>query len=397
MRDYVIILLMVLSSSFIFSHGLSAQDTATTDEPAKLIKASLRTDQHIVQAGQEVWVEFLLTNLASESLSLIVPDTASVIYDNLTADTGQNPLQMGLPLAHVFSGQGHTAVTIENDKNIKFSTNVSIKHKGPVPEVILAPHASVGLRVELTRYYDSLLRPSVYTLVWRPYNGAIESAPLTINILADKQAVLLTDHGKISMRFYYDKAPNHVNNFIELVQQRFYDELAFHRVVPGGLIQGGCPRGDGYGIRKDEKRVKAEFSDILFKLGTVGMARSPSDPDSASCQFFITLNRQPTFDRKQTAFGYVVGDESFETLQKIASLPTDSTKRPIKPVYFRSISLENVLSREHPSPGGQSNKDTGQGRIKPAISLSKRKPGTDFSTADPSAVRKVAATTQTAN
>jgi peptidyl-prolyl cis-trans isomerase B (cyclophilin B) len=200
--------------------------------------------------------------------------------------------------------------------------------------------------VELTRYYESLRRPGEYTLLWKPYRSQVISEPVTIRLLPERQAVILTEFGKMTMRFYYNEAPNHVANFLELVGQKFYDNLGFNRVIPGALIQGGDPRGDRRGIRPDGKRLKAEFNKIPFEAGTVGMAHSPRDPDSASCQFFICLARQPMFDGQQTAFGYLVGEESMETLRKIAAAPTGPDDKPKQPVYIRAITLENVPAKE---------------------------------------------------
>jgi cyclophilin family peptidyl-prolyl cis-trans isomerase len=313
--------------------ALSAQQSDPPDQ-ATLIRVDVRTDRPIVQVGREVWVEFSITNLTADPVTLRVPEAASE-----EAPTGP----VGLPLAHVFSGVGFSAVSIENVYGDRLDRQAGQRPRGPVPQLHLAPHGSVGTRVELTRYYDSLRRPGKYTLIWRPYHGTVrESGPLSIHILAERQALILTELGKITLRFYYDEAPNHVANFIELVQDKFYDGLKFNRVIPGGLIQGGDPRDDRKGIRPDGKRLKAEFSDIPFELGTVGMARSRHDPDSASCQFYICLSRQPAFDGNQTAFGYLVGDESFQTLRRIAAVPTDSDDAPRQPVYIRAISLENV-------------------------------------------------------
>jgi len=381
MRNNTCLKLIVIFHVLLFVRTINAEESAAAGAPSDLIKASMRAAGSVFQAGQPVWVEFLLTNLTTESLSLMVPETDSLMHDQKQPQAKQNTPEMGLPLSHVFSGKDYSAVMIENDKRNKFDLNVSVKPTSPVREIILAPNGSVGLRVELSRYYPSLLRPDTYTLVWKPYNGAIVSEPLVIHVLSERQAVISTDFGRIIIRFYYNKAPNHVQNFMELVNQRFYDNLTFHRVVAGGIIQGGCPRGDGYGIRKDKKRIKAEFNDIPFVEGTIGMARSESDPDSASCQFYISLNRQPTFDGRQTAFGHVVGEESFETLRKIASVPTDSGNRPEKPVYMRSVSLENVPARERTGPGaktpglpgdGKSGKKGGRETIKRLPSAQKK-------------------------
>ena len=303
-----------------------------------LLKADLRLEKPIVQAGQPVWAEFTLSNLTAEPMTLQVPDAP------VAAFVGE---QMGLPISHVFSGVGHTGVSIKDSRGELLDTHINMRPRSPVPPLRLAPYGTVGVRVDLTRYYDALVhRPGKYTLTWKPYNGTVEAPPQTVTLLAEQQAVILTDFGEIKMRFYYDQAPMHVQNFIELVQARFYDNLTFHRVVPGGLIQGGDPRGDGRGRHPDGRRLKAEFSSIPFELGTVGMARSPRDPDSASCQFFISLGRQPAFDGTQTAFAYVVGDASFETLRKIAAVPTGPNDRPKTPVRIVTISLENVPPRE---------------------------------------------------
>jgi peptidyl-prolyl cis-trans isomerase B (cyclophilin B) len=227
-----------------------------------------------------------------------------------------------------------------------------------VPSITLASHGTIGVRVDLTRYYDALRRPGEYQLLWRPYGGMLQSAPLKLSVLAERQAVILTALGTITIRFYYDEAPNHVLNFLELAANREYDGLTFHRVIPGGLIQGGDPRGDGFGIRRDGKRLKAEFSQIPFEYGTVGMARSLTDPDSASSQFFICLSRQASFDGNQTAFGYVVQDASFETLKRIAAVPTGDKDRPLRPLHIRTITLEPVPPRVHEREGTLSNSGT---------------------------------------
>ncbi len=323
------------------SHPVTPLDRA--EAPPTLLVA-LDTDRPVVRMGRPVWVLFALANLTTEPITLEVPETEPV-QGGVTGG-------MGLPLEHVFSGERFSAITIEDEHNTVFGETVFVAPRGGVPPVRLAPCGSVGVRVELTKYYEVLTRPGTYKLIWRPYHGTVVSAPLTITVMSEQQAVMVTDCGDITMRFYYDEAPHHVHNFTQLVGQSFYDNLTFHRVIPGGIIQGGDPRGDGYGIRPDGKRLKAEFSKIPFELGTVAMARSPRDPDSASCQFFICLSRQPSFDGRQTAFARVVGNKSFETLRQIAAIPTGPKDRPIKPVYIRAISLENVPARERESPSG---------------------------------------------
>jgi peptidyl-prolyl cis-trans isomerase B (cyclophilin B) len=309
-----------------------------------LVRAGLRTDKLVVQAGKPVWVEFTLTNLTENRLTLRIPDVSSDPVD---------VSEMGLPVEHIFSGQGFGGPALEDERGEVRDSKVAIRPKGQVPAIKLAPFGSVGIRLDVTRYYPSMLRPGRYKMTWRPYNGSVVSDPLFITVLAERQAVILTDFGKMTVRFYYDQAPNHVQNFIDLVEQRFYDNLPFNRLIPGGLIQGGDSLGNRRGIRPDGKRLKAEFSSIPFEFGTMGMARSMQDPDSASSQFFICLGRQPGFDGQQTAFGYLVGNESFETLRRLAAVPTGTQNGladyPKQPIYIRAISLESVPPRDRQS------------------------------------------------
>lgn len=333
-----VVLLAMAGAATAGAWGAELTPTTMPAEPALPVRAELRADRSVYQAGRPLWVDFLLTNLSDRPVTLRIPDTPT--------DEEPGGLEIGLPLGHVFSGVRHSGVIIKDERGDLFDGNVSVRPRGPAAAVRLAPHATIGLGVELTQYYPALRRPGRYTLTWRPYNSSIESLPLTLNLLAERQAIILTEFGTMTIQFYYDQAPYTVENFIELVEQRFYDNLTFHKVVPHGIIQGGDPRGDGKGVRHDGKRIKAEFSNIPFEIGTVGMARLPRDPDSASSQFFICAGRQPSFDGQQTAFGYLVGEESFQTLQKIAAVPTDGRDRPRKPVTIRAISLASVPGRE---------------------------------------------------
>ena len=319
-----------------------APTTLPSHEMAGL-RADLQADRVLVQAGRPVWVTFSLTNLTNEPITLKVPDTPAA---------EKTPATVGLPVSHVFSGPRYTAVAIRDERGEDWDAQVNMRPRGAVPVVRLGAYGSVGLRVDLAQYYLSMKRPGKYTLVWRPYYAAVESQPLVITVLAERQAVILTELGTMTMRFYFDEAPNTVQNFLDLVDKRFYDRLTFHKIERHAWIRGGDPRSDDKGGRTDGKRVKAEFNKIPFETGTVGMARRPSDPDSASSQFFITASRQPYLDGNYTAFGYLVGRESFETLDKIASVQVDEHGRPRQPIVIRAITLENVPSREPDGTGG---------------------------------------------
>ena len=125
------------------------------------------------------------------------------------------------------------------------------------------------------------------------------------------QARIFTDRGEIGMELYFDAAPLNVYNFMKLAREGFYDGLTFHRVIPAFVVQGGDPRGDGWG--DPGYYVRCEYSDQTFKRGTVGMAHSGKD--SGGSQFFITLMPQPHLDSRYTIIGQITS--GMEIVDKI--------------------------------------------------------------------------------
>ena len=144
-----------------------------------------------------------------------------------------------------------------------------------------------------------------------------------------------TDMGLIVLELFPDVAPNHVQNFLDLVEQGFYNGLTFHRVRPGFIIQGGDPKGDGSGHAG--YLIPAEFSNLKHMPGTLSMARG-NDPNSASCQFFICLGQLPDLDNKYTIFGQVV--EGMNVANEIAKVEVKGNPKlreksmPVEPVHM---------------------------------------------------------------
>ena len=120
-----------------------------------------------------------------------------------------------------------------------------------------------------------------------------------------KQTAVITleKGGEIRIEFFPVDAPKTVENFVTLAKKGFYDGLAFHRVVPGFVAQGGDPKGDGTG--GPGYKIKAEFNKQKHLRGSLAMARA-ADPDSAGSQFYITFGPQPSLDGQYTVFGRVV-------------------------------------------------------------------------------------------
>src|SRR5262245_49124701 len=158
--------------------------------------------------------------------------------------------------------------------------------------------------------------------------------------LSGVKARIETDAGDMTFEFFSDKAPGHVENFVKLAEKGFYDGTAFHRVLAGFMIQGGCPKGDGTG--GPGYTIKAEFNDVHHGRGVLSMARAQS-PDSAGCQFFVCHGDAAFLDGKYTAFGKLV--EGDATLDKIAKAPVKAgpggeRSRPVEPVKIRKVTIQ---------------------------------------------------------
>jgi len=144
--------------------------------------------------------------------------------------------------------------------------------------------------------------------------SVLQAAPAGLDFMAMEAAELAkyrvlmeTTSGDMMMEFWPDVALGHVRNFLDLSYTDFYDGLTFHRVIPGFMIQGGCPQGNGGG--NGPRLLKAEFNDRNHVPGVLSMART-ADPNSASCQFFVMHANATHLDGKYSAFGRVTSDLS---------------------------------------------------------------------------------------
>jgi peptidyl-prolyl cis-trans isomerase B (cyclophilin B) len=158
-------------------------------------------------------------------------------------------------------------------------------------------------------------------------------------LTADPVVLIETNLGNLTIEFFPNDAPKHVENFIELSQSGFYDGTLFHRIIPGFMIQGGDPNtidGDpnSWGTGGPDEELDAEFNNIKHNRGIISMARS-ADPNSAGSQFFIVHQDSNFLNGEYTAFGRLASEESFETLDKIAAVTTGTNDRPIDPEQVR--------------------------------------------------------------
>ena len=164
--------------------------------------------------------------------------------------------------------------------------------------------------------------------------------------------ILMEDGKKMTAELYPDKAPNTVSNFISLANKGFYDGLTFHRVIPGFMIQGGCP--DGTGMGGPGYEIKGEFAsngfaqnDLKHTAGVLSMARTMA-PDSAGSQFFVMVAPAEHLDGDYAAFGQVIDgtDHAISISRTPRSMMDD---RPKKPVVIQSIKV-NTHGVDYPAP-----------------------------------------------
>ncbi|MCM1992085.1 peptidylprolyl isomerase [Oceanirhabdus seepicola] len=159
------------------------------------------------------------------------------------------------------------------------------------------------------------------------------------------------ENGKtMKAELYPEIAPNTVNNFISLVKKGFYNGIIFHRVIPGFVIQVGCPEGTGMG--GPGYSIKGEFNSNGFKNdlkhteGVLSMART-NDPNSAGSQIFIMVGNAPHLDQSYAGFGKII--EGMDVAMEIAATKTDRMDRPYEDQKIKDATVE-TFGEEYPEP-----------------------------------------------
>lgn len=151
----------------------------------------------------------------------------------------------------------------------------------------------------------------------------------------------MEDGGIMEGELYEDIAPETVKNFESLIQKNFYDGLIFHRVIPGFMIQGGCPQGNGMG--GPGYTIKGEFTangfknDLKHTRGVLSMARA-MDPDSAGSQFFIMTSDAPHLDGQYAAFGKIIS--GMDVADRIVNVKRDYFDKPLEDQKIKSIRMK---------------------------------------------------------
>jgi len=211
------------------------------------------------------------------------------------------------------------------------------------------------------------IAPKVFeSSIYEETKGSIPTTPQYSPSGDDLVAVLNTGSGQMVIEFFDDDAPGHVQNFIALAENDWYETTLFHRIIKNFMIQGGDPgtkpepgnTSDKWGTGDAGYKINAEFNSIKHERGIVSMARSV-DIDSAGSQFFIIHKDSPHLDENYTVFGRLITSESYETLDKMANLKTNSRDQPYENDIANAIlfdvdivprsSIENVLTLDPPN------------------------------------------------
>lgn len=244
-----------------------------------------------------------------------------------------------------FGGEGikKTKVGKKGGRKVSVAAGTTILRTGIVADVPVKSKG--GLQLVSVRWPD--LTGAVTSLEVAPMQSTIDVDALD---LAESRVVLVTAYGTMVLGFMPEVAPNHVRNFLELSAKGFYDGTAFHRILRGFMVQGGCPNtkegADGApGTGDPGYSLDAEFSETRHLRGVVSMARSPGDVNSAGCQFFICHGDSSHLDNNYSAFGKVL--EGFETLDEIAEVPVSKEgegSTPLTPVRLHQAFVLPVFA-----------------------------------------------------
>jgi cyclophilin family peptidyl-prolyl cis-trans isomerase len=185
--------------------------------------------------------------------------------------------------------------------------------------------------------------PWVIELRSEPANPDVQ----VVKVIPLEYVLMTTEQGPLTMAFYYDVAPITVDSFLNLSRTGYYNDLSFHRIVPGFVIQGGDPKGNGTG--GPGYSVQAEFNARPHLPGVLSMART-SDPNSAGSQFFVCLDYTNTqhLDNQYTAFGRVT--DGMDAVKKIAATPVPDprTGAPATPQLIKKAEVKPVTASENP-------------------------------------------------
>ncbi|HMQ15659.1 MAG TPA: peptidylprolyl isomerase [Phycisphaerae bacterium] len=308
--------------------ALGQSPGARTDAADFAFRAEVSNLRPIYRPGEPVIARLTLVN------------TTDQIAELSADDRGEHQDAVGLVSSLVYGGEHDPALFIAYEEEPPTPILRPANADEPASErtVRVGPRGVIGAEIDLTALHRGLRYSGEYRIEWRPLGGRFGTARAVFRVEQRQGVVIVTDLGRITFTLAYDDAPLNVANFLDLVRSGFYEGKTFHRLIPGFLLQGGCPHGTGRGTRPDGKTVPAELTERPFELGTLAMAHRPNDLNSASCQFFISLGRNPELDGQYSIIGQTSDDESLRTLAKLSQVKLVGD-RPARTMVITNVRL----------------------------------------------------------
>ena len=281
--------------------------------PPQELGLALATDKSEYVIGEDLQAEVTLTNIADRNLDVaeFSFDERSVSFDITFEAAPGKPKQFLFsimrPDPHLLDRIAPVRVTLRGKKSITGLFRVPILKTGTL----------------------------TLTALYKGGEKEARSAPLTLKIAARADgsgrlaASIDTSKGSFQIDLLPEEAPNNTANFVSLARRGFYDNMNFHRVIKNGWIQTGCPYDNGFGHPGYAVRSEAEGQTVLHETGTVALSQNMKSGFTGS-QFFISLARQQSFDKKFTVIGRVA-ESGMAILKEIGGVETDkNTDRPAK-------------------------------------------------------------------
>lgn len=314
------------------------------------VEAEIQFSQMVFEPTGSIRARFLIHNRTSEPITLrlaphVDAEDGISLPRSLVLGTPEQPAvdvidELGNPLNRRWPDEGSTSNGEAGNDATAAERSASADAAGE--SIVLAGFGSLGLEVDLATIFRAARYARSYRVTWRPAIAGVMPTSATFRVEPRYDVLMVTDFGTMTFVMNYDRAPLNVANFLELARSGFYNGKAFHRLVPGLAVQGGCPLGSGRGIRPDGKLVTGELSDAPFVAGTLAMATRNGDPDSGSCQFFVCATRVSAFDGTYTIVGQARDPESLRTLEQLMAVDTTREGRPREPLLIRSMTLHEA-------------------------------------------------------
>jgi len=265
-----------------------------------------------------------------EASSNFVDGSSYQVSVEITAPTDGSPVASWLLTPAAFTIDGKPLAARKAKDVISLAPGAKLSLSFDLEPAIKASKAFQGGKFQLgfaKQYQDA--KPLAVTVA-KAAPAGLDFMSMPVEELGKYRVLMSTNRGDMLFEFWPEAAPGHVRNFLDLCYTGFYDGLTFHRVLPGFMIQGGCPNGDGSG--NGPRKLQAEFStDSKYShvRGVLSMART-GDPNSASCQFFVMHQNQnpPYLDGQYSAFGKCIS--GLEVVDRIVSSPKGAGDKPIE-------------------------------------------------------------------